>query len=169
MYKALVNGKAFNIEPGEMEPDKDQWLVNGNPLMWDVSSLGDGNYHILYHNKGFQAEVVKIDRESKTLDLKINGRKYSVQLRDKFDLLLEKMGLNNTVANKVNVIKAPMPGLIIDLRVKVGDFVNTGDPMLVLEAMKMENIIKAPGDGMVKQVKIKKGDSVEKNQVLIEF
>ena len=62
-----------------------------------------------------------------------------------------------------------MPGMIIDLRVKAGDQVKAGDPLLVLEAMKMENIIKAPGEGTVKQVKIKKGDTVEKNQVLIEF
>ncbi|MEJ0056943.1 MAG: acetyl-CoA carboxylase biotin carboxyl carrier protein subunit [Bacteroidota bacterium] len=89
--------------------------------------------------------------------------------RDKFDILLEKMGMNASAAGKVNVIKAPMPGLIIDLRVKAGDTVNAGDPLLVLEAMKMENIIKAPGEGVVKQVKVKKGDTVEKGQLLIEF
>ena len=103
------------------------------------------------------------------MELKINGIKYTIQLRDKFDLLLEKMGINNSAVGKVNVIKAPMPGLIIDLRVKKGDLVKAGDPLLVLEAMKMENIIKAPGEGTVKVVKIKKGDTVEKGQVLIEF
>jgi biotin carboxyl carrier protein len=59
--------------------------------------------------------------------------------------------------------------LIIDLKVKVGDSVTTGDVLLILEAMKMENILKATGDGVVKEVKAKKGDSVEKGQVLIEF
>ncbi len=62
-----------------------------------------------------------------------------------------------------------MPGLIIDLRVKDGDAVMPGDPLLILEAMKMENMIKASAAGIVKSVKVKKGDSVEKNQVLIEF
>ena len=164
MYKAQVNGKAFDIVR-----DKDRWLVNGNPLDWNLTSLGNGHYHLLHQNKGYQAEVVKIDREAKTVDLKINGRKYSIQLQDKFDLLLEKMGMNSSTVGKVNVIKAPMPGLIIDLRVKVGDLVKIGDPLLVLEAMKMENIIKAPGDGTVKQVKIKKGDTVEKGQLLVAF
>jgi biotin carboxyl carrier protein len=62
-----------------------------------------------------------------------------------------------------------MPGLIIDLRVKEGDQVKAGDPLLILEAMKMENIIKASGDSIVKSLKVKKGETVEKNQVLIEF
>jgi biotin carboxyl carrier protein len=164
MYKAIVNGKAF-----EIVPHQENWLVNGNPLSWDVTSLGNGHYHILYNNKGYRAELVKIDREAKTVDLKINDFNYPIQLRDKFDILLEKMGMNASSAGKVNVIKAPMPGLIIDLRVKTGDTVKGGDPLLVLEAMKMENIIKAPGEGVVKQVKIKKGDTVEKGQLLIEF
>ena len=164
MYKAQVNGKAF-----EIVHEKETWVVNGSPLDWDLTSLGNGHYHILYQKKGYRAEVVKTDRELKTVELKINGIKYTIQLRDKFDLLLEKMGMSNTAAAKVNVIKAPMPGLIIDLRVKAGDLVKAGDPLLVLEAMKMENIIKAPGEGTVKVVKIKKGDTVEKGQLLIEF
>jgi len=69
----------------------------------------------------------------------------------------------------VNSIKAPMPGLIIDLKVKEGDVVKLNDPLIVLEAMKMENIIKSPGEGTVKVVKVRKGQSVEKSQVLIEF
>jgi biotin carboxyl carrier protein len=164
MYKATINGKAF-----EIVPDEENWLVNGNPLSWDVTSLGNGHFHILYKDKGYQAEVVKIDKEAKTVDLKINGINYALQLKDKFDLLLEKMGMNAGTAGKLNVIKAPMPGLIIDLRVKAGDTVKAGDPLLVLEAMKMENIIKAPGEGIVKNVKVKKGDTVEKGQLLIEF
>ena len=70
---------------------------------------------------------------------------------------------------KVNNVRAPMPGLIIDLKVRNGDTVKAGDALLILEAMKMENIIKAPGDATVKSVKVSKGDGVEKNQVLIEF
>ena len=127
MYKALTNGKTFEIVPGD-----ESWIVDGNALDWDVSSLGAGHFHILYKGKGYNAELVKTDSDTKTVELKINGRKYAVQLKDKFDLLLEKMGMNSAGAGKLNVLKAPMPGLIIDLRVAAGQTVRAGDPLLVL-------------------------------------
>jgi len=164
MYKVTIGSKSF-----EIEEDAGQWKVNGNLIGWDISSLGNGHYHILDKTKGYSAEIVKLDRVAKTVDLKIDGQKYTVQLRDKFDLLLEKMGMNGVTASKVNVIKAPMPGLIVDLRVKDGDAVKGGDPLLVLEAMKMENIIKAPAETIIKKVNVKKGDRVEKGQLLIEL
>jgi len=106
---------------------------------------------------------------AKSVDLKINGKRFTVGLKTKFDLLLEKMGINKVSTNTLNYVKAPMPGLIIDLKIKAGDEVKKGDILLILEAMKMENILKSPGDGTVKEVKVKKGDSVEKSQVLVEF
>ncbi len=164
MYNAQFNNKSFDIQPAD-----DGILVNSNPLEWDLIAFENGQYHIRYKNKSYPCEVVKIDRETKTVDLKVKGLRYTVRLRDEVDLLMEKMGMAASAASKVNTIKAPMPGLIIDLRVKPGDAVKVGDPLLILEAMKMENIIKASGDGIVKLLKIKKGDSVEKGQVLIEF
>ncbi len=164
MYKAIVNDKNFEITAGD-----DGLTVNGAPLNWDITQISDGYFHILYENKSYRAEIVKADAATKTFTYKLNGHHYTVALKDKFDLLLEKMGLTNASAAKVNTIKAPMPGLIIDLKIKAGDTVKAGEPLLILEAMKMENILKSPGDGVVKNVKIKKGDSVEKGQVLIEF
>ena len=70
---------------------------------------------------------------------------------------------------KLNEIKAPMPGLILDIKVEVGQEVKKGDPILILEAMKMENILKSPGDGIVKAIKVKVKDNVEKGQLLLEF
>ena len=164
MYKAIVNSKSF-----EIEQMSDDLTVNGEMFQWDLSKISDGYFHILHQQKSYRAEVVKTDVATKTCVIKINGRTYPVELKDKFDLLLEKMGMNSQAASKVNNIKAPMPGLIIDLKVKEGDVVKANDVLLILEAMKMENIIKSPGEGIVKSVKVKKGDSVEKSQVLIEF
>ncbi len=164
MFQAIVNDKTF-----EINPEGETIMVNGEALAWDVTQLRDGYFHIIHDHKSYKAELVKADATTKSFTWKINGRNYSVSVKDKFDLLLEKLGMSEAAGSKVNSIKAPMPGLIIDLKVKAGDVVKQGDPLLILEAMKMENILKSPGDGEVKSIKIKKGDSVEKNQVLIEF
>jgi biotin carboxyl carrier protein len=164
MYKASVNKKSFAVEPSD-----DGFKINDEVIAWDLVKIADGIFHILHNNKSYRAEVVKADHATKTFTIRINGRNYTVDVKDRFDLLLEKMGMNGSTAGKINSVKAPMPGLIIDLKIKAGDQVKQGDPLLILEAMKMENIIKSPGEGTVKLVKIKKGDSVEKNQVLIEF
>jgi biotin carboxyl carrier protein len=164
MVEAKVNDKRF-----EISEDEKGWLVNGNSFQWDKVDISEGYFHILYQNKSYSAEVVSADKATKSFTFKINGTKYTVDLKDKFDLLLEKMGMNSTSVGKINHIKAPMPGLIIDLKVKIGDVVKPGDQLLILEAMKMENILKSQGEGTVKNVRVKKGDTVEKGQVLVEF
>lgn len=165
MYKVSVNKtSSFEVE----HTDKGI-MVDGKPLQWDLAQLSDGYFHILHDDKSYRAEVVKADKVSKTFIIKINNHIHTVEAKDKFDMLLEKLGMSNAHSGKVNNIKAPMPGLIINMKVQVGDTVKAGDPLLILEAMKMENMLKSPGDGVVKSVKVKKGDTVEKNQVLIEF
>ena len=164
MYKAIVQDKTF-----EIVDSREGHLVNGEPVALDIVSISENYFHVIYKNKSYRAEVVKSDVATRTFVIKINGREYPVLVKNKFDLLLEQMGMQNTGTTKLNVIKAPMPGLIIDLKVSEGQEVKLNEPLLILEAMKMENIIKSPGDGVVKSVKVKKGSSVEKNQVLFEF
>ncbi|MCC8016543.1 MAG: biotin/lipoyl-binding protein [Clostridiales bacterium] len=64
-------------------------------------------------------------------------------------------------------VDAPMPGTILDIKVSVGDSVNAGDVLCILEAMKMENEIVAPQAGAVSSVNVSKGDSVEAGQVIL--
>jgi biotin carboxyl carrier protein len=164
MFQTKINGKNFEVVKNE-----ESILINGEPFAWDLVKISEDNFHIIHKNKSYRAEVVKIDRATKTFQFKINNKIQTVEVKDKFDLLLEKMGMTNGASAKINNIKAPMPGLVIDLKVKAVETVTAGDPLLILEAMKMENILKSPGDGTIKAVKTKKGDSVEKGQILIEF
>jgi biotin carboxyl carrier protein len=164
MLKAIVNGKLF-----EVSQQNDDILVDGTVLDWDIVKVSPTSFHILYRNKSYSAELVKHDLVTKTMTVKINGQAHTVEVKDRYDLLLEKMGMSSSALGKVNSVKAPMPGLIVQVNIASGDTVKSGDPLLVLEAMKMENMIKASGDAQVKEVKVKKGDSVEKGQILIEF
>jgi biotin carboxyl carrier protein len=165
MYTASVN----KAEPVSIDIQPSGITLNGQPYTWDLSKLGEGNFHILKNDRSFSVEVLSLDAATKTVQLKINGQIHDVQVKDRFDLLLEKMGMSNAAANKVNNIKAPMPGLIVGISLEPGDVVSKGDPVLILEAMKMENSIKAPGDGTVRTIKVQRGDRVEKGQVLVEF
>ncbi len=96
----------------------------------------------------------------------VDGR--TVQLQDDRSRLLQTLGLDKAT-KKVSEIKAPMPGMVLNILVKAGDSVKKNDPVLVLEAMKMENVIKAPGDAMIATVHAEKGKAVEKGQLLISF
>jgi acetyl/propionyl-CoA carboxylase alpha subunit len=164
MIKATVGSRSFQIEYRD-----EGIIIDGQLFPLDVVKIRENYYSIIHKNKSHIAEILKIELVPKLLLVRINGRRYEVHVKDKFDQLLEKMGINSVASGSLNSIKAPMPGLIIDMKIKEGDVVKKHDPLLVLEAMKMENIIKSPGEGTVKMVHVKKGESVEKNQVLVEF
>jgi len=164
MLKAKLNGKSYDVLLSN-----DRLVIDGNPLEWDIVRLSATSFHILNKNKSYSAELIAHDKTTKTITLKINGSIHKVEIKDRYDLLLEKMGLSSAGAGKIISVKAPMPGLILKVNVEAGDKVKAGDGLVVLEAMKMENMIKASADATVAVVKIKKGDSVEKGQILVEF
>lgn len=144
-------------------------LLNDVPFEWDIHTIGNNTFHIIKDNISYRAELIDFDRNLKELKIKINNTITSIQLKDKNDLLIEQLGLNNNTKNIISEIKAPMPGLIISLQVVEGQEVEAGEPLVILEAMKMENIIKSPSKAIVKSIHIKAGQSVEKNQVLLRF
>lgn len=148
---------------------KNETLVNQQALTWDIKWIDDRRLHLIKGSESIEAELLSIDHETKSLQIRLGYQTATLELKDRFDLLLEKMGMNSLGSGSLKDIKAPMPGLILDLKVNPGDVVKKGDVVLILEAMKMENIIKSPGDGVVKEVKVNLKQSVEKNQVLIQF
>ena len=135
----------------------------------DTQKTSDKHYHLLKDNRSFSAEIFKPDFLNRSYEIKINSNIYTVKINNDLDQLIDDMGLSLGSAQQINDIKAPMPGLILEVNVKKGDEVKEGDYLLVLEAMKMENTLTAPRDGVVKSVTVSKSDTVEKNQLLIEM
>ncbi len=135
----------------------------------DTISIDSATFHLLENNKAFVVRIVHSDFLNKTLIISVNGNNYEVKIEDEYDQQVKKMGLLAVTAQKMNSIKAPMPGLIVDVMVKVGQEISEGTPLLVLSAMKMENIILSQGEGVVKAIEVKKDDTVEKGQLIIEM
>lgn len=166
MLKVKVNNKS---EHSIVFEDATKGILDGKSFEWDVIEVKNGSFHVIKDFKSYTVEVIKADVAEKSFLVSVNGNKYQLNVKDKFDELLKSLGFDDLNAKKVNEIKAPMPGLVLDVRVSVGDTVKKGDSIIVLEAMKMENIIKSPTDGTVSKINVKKGVAVEKNQVLINF
>lgn len=143
------------------------WSLQGAPGV-DVVRVGPAQFSVVINGRSFRVLVLKEDRENGTVRLRIGSRTCTVRLEEEQDRLMQTLGLDKA-ARKAGDLKAPMPGLVLNVLVKPGDTVKKNDPVLVLEAMKMENVIKAPGDGVVKAIAAEKGRPVEKGQLLIAF
>lgn len=126
-------------------------------------------YHVLKDNRSYKVGFTAGNFSQRQYDLRINSSNYNVKIWNEIDILVEEMGLSLGSSQLINTIKAPMPGLILDVVVKPGDEVKEGDYLLVLEAMKMENSLTAPRDGIIKSISVTQGETVEKNQLLVEM
>lgn len=155
-YLVNVNGEEIKLNKEELDS-------------FDSIQIDSANFHLLENNQASKIKVLHSDFLNKSLSVSINGNTYEVKIEDEYDQQIKKMGLLALKVQKVNSIKAPMPGLIVDVLVKRGQEIIEGTPLLVLSAMKMENIILSQGDGVIKSIEVKKEDAVEKGQLIIEM
>ncbi|MEJ6981675.1 acetyl-CoA carboxylase biotin carboxyl carrier protein subunit [Pedobacter sp. P351] len=165
MYKVKVNGRylfAFSSDNGALTYD-------GENVQIDHKLNSSTLSHILYENKSYQIELIEHRAAEKILVLKVNSKEYLVEISDQYDELLHKLGFDKAVSNHIKELKAPMPGMVLNILVKEGDKIAKGDNLVILEAMKMENIMKSPSDGIVKEIKVMIGDKLEKSQVIMGF
>lgn len=163
--KVKVNGK-FDYE---LEVKGEEVTIDHTIVDFDYRSIKDRHSSVIYKNRSFNVEILEQDRINKTLELKVNGTTYHVDMEDQYDQLLKKLGMDYSTSNKVKDLKAPMPGLVLKVLIEQGKEVSKGDNLLVLEAMKMENMIKSPTDGIVQKILVNTGDKIEKNTILIQF
>lgn len=134
-----------------------------------VVSKEGNEWRILYNNITYSAIIKKFDHQKKEAHLIINGFNYKIKVNEPIDHLINELGFLKTNKHSVKEIKSPMPGLVVNVFVEIGQQVSEGEKLISLEAMKMENIIKSPCDGIIKSILVNKGNAVEKNQIMITF
>ena len=135
----------------------------------DLVEESAGTFHLLNKGKSYNIRLLKEDLSAHKIWLEVNGTPYELCIENELDRLVQDLGFANNADASLSSVKAPMPGLILDILVEEGQEVEKGSSLLILEAMKMENVIKAPGDAKVKRVEVNKGEAVDKGQLLIEW
>lgn len=156
-YKIKVND-AFDFE-----------FQKENISKLDAVSIEANHFHILHQNIAYQAEIISSHFDTKKYTVKVNNNAYQVAIFNPLDTLIKAMGFEEGKVKLIDVIKAPMPGLILEMNIVVGQTVKEGDLLFILTAMKMENSYHSPREGVIKSIAVNVGDTVIKGDLLIEF
>ena len=163
MTKVIINDSAdLKVEKNDTD-----LFINGAKVIFDLKKLHPGSYHLLSNGVSYNVEVISSNPKEKKHIIRLNGKVLHIQMRDRYDDLLKELGMDASSSMRVGDLKAPMPGLVVNIPVKEGDQVKKGDTLVILEAMKMENALKATVDATVKKIAVAKGKVVDKNEVLI--
>lgn len=134
---------------------------------YDLLQRSKDQYHLIYDQKSVTAQLIQADH--KNIQVELDGQSFHTVIEDELDQKLDMLGFSAASAKLIREIKAPMPGLVLDIAVMEGQEVKEGDKLLILEAMKMENSILIHGDAVIKKILVKPGQAVDKGQVLIEL
>ena len=113
--------------------------------------------------------IVQVRRVGRAWELQTRGRSHTVQVLPPHVAELSKHMIEKVPPDLSRLLLAPMPGLLTRLDVKVGQKVEAGQPVAVMEAMKMENILRAGRAATVKATPAKAGDSLAVDQIIVEF
>ena len=167
MINSKINSNNYSIEFDAK--NKFRGKINNDSFNFVIKSENNDNYHIVKDGVEYDIDIISVNTEAKSIQTLINGKSFEITLEDEFDAIVNKLGFRNKAKNTEKIVKAHMPGLIINIHVKNGDTVLKGQKLLTLEAMKMENIIKATDTITIKEVKVKKGNTVEKNDILFDI
>jgi len=144
-------------------------ITSDDILEIDALQTSPNSYHILNQNKSFAAEITKKDFYRKNYGVNINNSSYAVVISDGLDLLISDMGFALSSAKDIDSISAPMPGLILEIHVQTGQEVSEDDPLLILEAMKMETVVVAPVPGTITAINVAQGDVVAVGDAMVSI
>jgi biotin carboxyl carrier protein len=160
-YFAEINGVEYEIE---ILSDT-QVLIDGNPHQVDFQALRQHlTYSVLMDGNSYETNIYP---EEGVWEVLLRGRQFSVLVEDERDKQLRLAGGQSSLEQGSYILKAPMPGLVIDVPVSEGDQVKEGDVLLILESMKMQNELKAPRAGKITRIQTELHANVERNQALL--
>jgi biotin carboxyl carrier protein len=166
-YLVNIDGKEFDIEL-EYRSEKYFAVINGKKVEIASYRLGESRSLLLIDDQAHEVDVRSNGYDNRKVVF-MKGMEIPARIENYNLAQLRKTAGMSSETDVAKHLKAAMPGMVIEVKIKPGDKVTKGQPLLVLEAMKMENIIKAQWETTVKAVHVSGGMSVEKGDKLLEF
>lgn len=151
----------------EIVDDANEVIFVDKSQPYEFHRQENGRYLLRMGTKLYKIDNVSYDKHTVTFTL--NGNWHSVNIRNEQDLLLDRLGFKTAGEIGEGELNAPMPGKILEVLVEEGDEVELGEPVAILEAMKMENELKAPIKGTISSIAVAQGDSLEKDALILEI
>jgi len=143
--------------------------IDGRKRVVDCRVAGHRDYlSLIVDDRSYLVESVPVKAEEGKYTTTVSGRRFALEVLDERLLAISRAKMAAPADGPI-VIRSPMPGLIVDVRVKVGDRVKSGSAVVILEAMKMQNELVSDGHGTVTAVHVKPGQTVESQAVLVEI
>lgn len=163
-FESTIDDQSFEVN---IDDDSSFATVNGKEMPYEL--IVQANGRVLFRT-GTKLHIIdNIEVEKQTISFSIDGKFVKTVVKDDQELLLERLGFSTEELASAGLLEAPMPGKILELLVNEGDEVEEGQPVVILEAMKMENELKAPAAGTVATIVVAENDNVEKNQTILEI
>jgi acetyl/propionyl-CoA carboxylase alpha subunit len=160
-YYATIEDQTFEIEINQ----QGELCIDGERAAVDFRSIGGSSiYSLLLGNASYEALV---EARDDCYEVLLQGTLYRVWVQDERMRRLAQAARGFAPPSGEIAIKAPMPGLIVDVPVQEGQEVEEGAVLVILESMKMENELKAPRTGVVSQVRVQSGQGVDQHQTLV--
>lgn len=149
----------------EIEIEGDQVFVDGERIEVDLRQSGAPElYSLLFNGRSYE---LLIEAERFNYGVTVRGERFEVQVEDERTRRLNAGRMMPAVPEGELAVRAPIPGLVVRVLVEVGDTIQDGQALVLLEAMKMENEIRALRGGVVKKIEVAAGQRVEQNGVLL--
>ncbi len=148
-------------------PFSEELKINGHKQDIKIFEDEEGFTFLEFKKKKYLAEIT--DKSQNKYTVLLNGLSYSFTIESPISYRRRKYLEKHKEISKLEVVSAPMPGKIVELLVEPNSRVKEGEPILILEAMKMQNEIITQVSGKIQKIYVKAGDSVAKDEVLMEI
>jgi propionyl-CoA carboxylase alpha chain len=162
-----IGGRTIQVHIEPFEGGTMAWVDGGEAV--EIFGGWSPGQRLLGLTVGGRQRTVQVKRDGRKWVLTTRGASHQVQVLDPHVAELSVHMIEKAPPDLSRLLLAPMPGLLTKLDVAVGDKVEPGQPVAVMEAMKMENILRAPKAATVKATPVKAGESVAVDQVIVEF